>query len=58
VVNADALLVVSFMAAYAAVFLLFLWLLDELIRWVLDNGLFWYFVAPAATLIWMAHLST
>jgi hypothetical protein len=58
VVSPDALLVTSFMAAYAAVFIVLLWLIGELIRWALTNGLFWYVATPVATLIWMAHLST
>lgn len=49
-------MVLSFLALYAGAFLALLWLIDELLRWVLDNGLFWYVAAPIATVAWMAHL--
>ena len=53
----DELMVLSFMTVFAAVYLLLVWVIDVVIQWVLDNGLFWWAAVPTATAIMLANMS-
>lgn len=56
VIDADVIKVVSFMLLMAGGFLGLLWLVDQAVQWAVDNGLFWYVVAPVGTIILMANI--
>jgi hypothetical protein len=55
-VSQDELMVVSFMAVYAGGFLGLLWLIDNLMQWLMDEGLFWWVAVPVGVAILMSNL--
>lgn len=56
VLTPDALMVVSFMAVLAGVYLGLLWLIDNIVQWLWDNGWFWVTAVPVATAIWLSNI--
>lgn len=54
--SVDEIMVVSFMTVFAGGFLGLLWLIDNVMQWLMDEGLFWWVAVPAATAIWMSNL--
>lgn len=56
VIDPDVIKVVSFMLLMAGGFLGLLYVIDEAVQWAMDNGLFWYVVAPVGTAIWLSNL--
>jgi hypothetical protein len=55
-VSQDELMVVSFMAVYAGGFLGLLWLIDNLMQWLMDEGLVWWVAVPVGVAILMSNL--
>lgn len=49
-------MVASFMTVFAAVFMILLVIIDKVISWIFDKGLFWTAAAIVGTAVWMALL--
>lgn len=46
----------SFMAVSAGVYLGLLWIIDNIVQWLWDNGWFWVTAVPLATVIWLSNI--